>query len=102
MSTEGYLTVIGGDLNGQHIFVGDETEIHHIPAQSIAPVTDTFPENVNPTWTQEQYTKRHVEIGDEYVEFLGLSGWSDATCISHLIYSHNANWRNRESDGDRE
>lgn len=87
--SEGYFTIVGGDLDDQHRYIGeDETELHHIPKQEIPADTNVHADSVNPTWKQEKYTLRLIEVDGFEIEFFGLSSWSDSDCILYVFFHY--------------
>ena len=84
--SEGYFTIIGGDLDREHRYIGeDEDELHHIPKQEIPADTSVDADSIAPVWKQEKYTKRSFGVRGVTIEFFGLSTWSDVDCISYVL-----------------
>lgn len=87
--SEGYFTIIGGDLDRQHRYIGDdEHELHHIPQQEIPSDTNVNEDCIAPVWRQEKYTRREITVNDRVIEFFGLDSWTDDDCVSHLLFQY--------------
>ena len=101
MSTDGYFTFIGGDLDRQHRYVDDDSdELHHIPKQEIHAETNVNEDCVNPTWIQEKYTKRAVGVNGVTIQFFGISSWSDADCLQHSLFRYHMDSREDRQDAN--